>query len=96
MDYYNHHSLSLMVGSRVPLYFRFLLSELQGSLPKLLVKEPMKGPAVLSKVLDIVMNLAKQRVLPFFFSRWLGYSKWPDNSIPNPFIQNMIQFFYSA
>ena len=44
---------SLVIGQRVPLYFGFLLSELQGSLSKLLVKKPTKGPTVIGRVLDI-------------------------------------------
>ena len=56
MDHYKHHPLSLVIGQKVPLHFGFLLSELQGSLPKLLVKKPMEGPTVLGRVLYIVMN----------------------------------------
>ena len=81
MDHYSHHSLSPVVGQRVPLHFGFFLSEVQGLLPKFPVKELTKGPTILSRVLNIVMNLAKQMVLPFFFSRWPRYSKWPNNSI---------------
>ena len=56
MDHYRHHPLSLVIGQRVPLHFGFLLSELQGSLSKLLVKKPIEGPIVLGRVLYIVMN----------------------------------------
>ena len=74
----------------------FLLSERQGSLLKLLLKKPMEGPTVLGRVLDIIMNPAKQGILPFFLSWWPGHNKWPNNSISNPFVQDMIQFFRST
>ena len=79
-----------MVKQGVPLHFWLLLREFQGSFSQLFVEESMEGPAILGGMLDIIMDPAKQKVLPFFFSWWPGHSKWPNNSISDPFVQEMV------
>lgn len=48
-----------MIGQRVSLHLRFLLSELYGPLSWLFKKEPPKGLAVLGGMLDVVVNPEK-------------------------------------
>ena len=69
MDYYSHHPLPFVVGQGISLHFWLLLSEFQGSFSELLVKKSAKGPTILGGMLDIIMNPAKQGILPFFL-RW--------------------------
>lgn len=59
-----------MIGQRVPLHLWFPLGKLQGPVPKLLMKKPSKGPAILDGMLDIVVDFAKQGVLSLLFSGW--------------------------
>ena len=39
------------------------MGELQGPLPELLLKKPLEGPKILSRVLDIIMDSTKQGIL---------------------------------
>ena len=74
---------SRWVSSRVPSLSSF-------------VKTPSEGLTILSRVLDVIMNSAKQWILSFFLDGWPGYSEWPDDSVSNPLVQDMIQFFHST
>ena len=90
MDHYSHHPLPLMVGQGVSLHFCLFLSKFQSFVSYFLVKEFAEGLAILGGVLDIIMNPAKQGILPFFFRWWLGHGEWSNHSVPNPFVQDVV------